>query len=49
MRDREILTHRDQKPQNREVSMTVLYVITAVLALSLLLYLLAALLKPEWF
>ncbi|HRQ40798.1 MAG TPA: K(+)-transporting ATPase subunit F [Chloroflexota bacterium] len=29
--------------------MTVLYVITAVLALGLLLYLLAALLRPEWF
>lgn len=29
--------------------MTVLYLFTAVLALSLLLYLLAALLKPEWF
>lgn len=49
MRDREILTHHDPKPQNGEVPMTVLYVITAILALSLLLYLLAALLQPEWF
>lgn len=29
--------------------MTVIYVLAAVVALALLLYLLAALLKPEWF
>jgi K+-transporting ATPase KdpF subunit len=29
--------------------MTVLYVIAAVVSVGLLLYLLAALLKPEWF